>query len=88
MTTVLDNAIMVLVKRKEEKEMKTVNEIKTKEDFLKLYEKCWLEDYEPTMEFRDEISYLILLGYIQLGYNTMNEISKQMDEIKGKRVEK
>lgn len=68
--------------------MKTVNEIKTKEDFLKLYEKCWLEDYEPTMEFRDEISYLILLGYIQLGYNTMNEISKQMDEIKGKRVEK
>ena len=58
--------------------------IKTKEDFLKLYEKCWLEDYEPTMEFRDEISYLILLGYIQLGYNTMNEISKQMDEIKEK----
>ena len=58
--------------------------IKTKEDFLKLYEKCWLEDYEPTMEFRDEISYLILLGYIELGYNTMNEISKQMDEIKEK----
>ena len=64
--------------------MKTVNEIKTKEDFLKLYEKCWLEDYEPTMEFRDEISYLILSGYIQLGYNTMNEISKQMDEIREK----
>ena len=64
--------------------MKTVNEIKTKEDFLELYEKCWLEDYEPTMEFRDEISYLILSGYIQLGYNTMNEISKQMDEIREK----
>ena len=64
--------------------MKTVNEIKTKEDFLVLYEKCWLEDYEPTMEFRDEISYLILSGYIQLGYNTMNEISKQMDEIREK----
>mgnify|MGYP003592442671 CR=1 FL=1 len=62
--------------------MKTVNEIKTKEDFLKLYEKCWLEDYEPTREFRDEISYLILSGYIQLGYNTMNEISKQLDEIR------
>ena len=65
--------------------MKTVNEIKTKEDFLELYEKRWLEDYEPTMEFRDEISYLILSGYIHLGYNTMNEISKQLDEIKGKR---
>ena len=26
--------------------MKTVNEIKTKEEFLELYEKCWLEDYE------------------------------------------
>ncbi len=64
--------------------MKTVNEIKTKEDFLELYEKCLLEDYEPTMEFRDEISYLILSGYIQLGYNTMNEISKQMDEIREK----
>ena len=64
--------------------MKIVNEIKTKEDFLKLYEKCWLEDYEPTMEFKDEISYLILLGYIQLGYNTMNEISKQLDEIREK----
>ena len=64
--------------------MKTVNEIKTKEDFLELYEKCWLEDYEPTMEFRDEISYLILSGYIQLGYNTMNEISKQMEEIREK----
>ena len=64
--------------------MKTEYVIKTKEDFLKLYEKCWSEDYEPTMEFRDEISYLILLGYIQLGYNTMNEISKQMDEIKEK----
>ena len=68
--------------------MKTVNEIKTKEDFLTLYEKCWSEDYEPTMEFRDEISYLILLGDIQLGYNTMNEISKQMDEIKEKRYKK
>ena len=62
--------------------MKTVNEIKTAEDFLKLYEKCWLEHYEPTMEFRDEISYLILSGYIQLGYNAMNEISKQIDEIR------
>ena len=41
--------------------MVSENEIKTKEDFLKLYEKCWLEDYEPTMEFIDEISYLILL---------------------------
>ena len=64
--------------------MNKVNEIKTKEDFLVLYEKCLLEDYEPTMEFRDEISYLILSGYIQLGYNTMNEISKQMDEIREK----
>ena len=62
--------------------MKSVNEIKTREDFLKLYEKCRLEHYEPTMEFRDEISYLILSGYIQLGYNTMNEISKQLDEIR------
>ena len=62
--------------------MKSVNEIKTKEDFLKLYEKCWLEDYEPTMAFRDEISYLVLVGYNKLGYNTMNEISKQMDEIR------
>ena len=68
--------------------MKTVNEIKTREDFLKLYEKCWLEDYEPTLEFRDEISYLILLGYIQLGDKTMNEISKQIDEIKEKRLNK
>ena len=40
------------------------------------------------MEFRDEISYLILLGYMQLGYNTMNEISEQMDEIKEKRYKK
>ena len=79
---------MDLVKRKEEMKMKTVNEIKTKEDFLKLYEKCWLEDYEPTLEFRDEISYLILLGYIQLGDKTMNEISKQIDEIKEKRLNK
>ena len=68
--------------------MKSVNEIKTKEDFLKLYEKCWLEDYEPTMEFRDEISYLVLFGYIKLGYNTMDEISKQLDEIKEKRNQK
>ena len=62
--------------------MKTVNEIKTKEDFLKLYRKCWLEDYEPTMEFRDEISYLTLLGYIELGYKTMDEIAEEMNEIK------
>ena len=64
--------------------MKSVNEIKTKEDFLKLYEKCWLEDYEPTMAFWNEISYLVLIGYNKLGYHTMNEISKQMDEIRKK----
>lgn len=68
--------------------MKTVNEIKTKEEFLELYEKCWLEDYEPTMEFRDEISYLTMLGYINLGYNAMVEISKQMDEIREKALNK
>ena len=32
----------------------------------------------------EDISYLILSGYIQLGYNTLNEISKQMDEIREK----
>ena len=74
--------IYLYYKEREEHKMKIVNEIKTKEDFLELYKKCWLEDYEPTMEFRDEISYLILSGYIQLGYNTMNEISKQLDEIR------
>ena len=72
--------VYLYYKEREEDKMKIVNEIKTKEDFLELYKKCWLEDYEPTMEFRDEISYLILSGYIQLGYNTMNEISKQLDE--------
>ena len=74
--------VYLYYKEREEDKMKIVNEIKTKEDFLELYKKCWLEDYEPTMEFRDEISYLILSGYIQLGYNTMNEISKQLDEIR------
>ena len=58
--------------------------METKEDFLELYEKYWLENYEPTMEFRDKISYLILSGYIELGYNTMTDISKQMNEIKEK----
>ena len=62
--------------------------MKTKEEFLELYEKCWLEDYEPTMEFRDEISYLTMLGYINLGYNAMAEISKQMDEIREKALNK
>ena len=62
--------------------MKIINEIKTKEEFLELYEKCWLENYEPTIEFRDEIINLTMLGYINLGYNTMVEISKQMDEIR------
>ena len=56
--------------------------MKTKEEFLKLYEKCWLENYEPTIEFKDEIMNLTMLGYIILGYNTMVEISKQMDEIR------
>ena len=74
--------VYLYYKERDEDKMKIVNEIKTKEDFLELYKKCWLEDYEPTMEFRDEISYLILSGYIQLGYNTMNEISKQLDEIR------
>ena len=64
--------------------MKTVNEIKTKEEFLILYEKCWLENYEPTIEFKDEIINLTMIGYINLGYNTMVEISKQMDEIREK----
>ena len=64
--------------------MKTVNEIKTKEEFLILYEKCWLENYEPTIEFKDEILNLTMIGYINLGYNTMVEISKQMDEIREK----
>ena len=56
--------------------------MKTKEEFLVLYEKCWLENYEPTIEFKDEIMNLTMLGYINLGYNTMIEISKQMDEIR------
>ena len=67
--------------------MKSVIEIKTKE-FLKLYEECWLKNYEPTMEFKEEINYLILSGYIELGYNTMVEISEQMDEIREKALNK
>ena len=62
--------------------MKIVNEIKTKEDFLELYKKCWLEYYEPTMKFRDEISYLTLSGYIELGYKAMTEIAEEMNEIR------
>ena len=58
--------------------------MKTKEEFLILYEKCWLENYEPTIEFKDEIINLTMIGYINLGYNTMVEISKQMDEIREK----
>ena len=56
--------------------------MKTKEEFLELYEKRWIENYEPTIEFMDEIISLTILGYIILGYNTMVEISKQMDEIR------
>ena len=62
--------------------------MKTKEEFLKLYEKCWLENYEPTIEFKDEIINLTMLGYINLGYNSMVEISKQMDEIREKALNK
>ena len=58
--------------------------MKTKEDFLKLYEECWLKNYEPTIEFRDEIINLTMLGYINLGYNTMVEIRPQIDEIRKK----
>ena len=63
-------------------------EMKTKEEFLELYEKYCIENYEPTIEFRNEILNLTMLGYINLGYDTMIEIRKQMDEIIEKALNK
>ena len=56
----------------------------TKEEFLQKYEELLRRcafGIENHLNLHSEFMYLISAGYLKLGYKTMSEIDKQMEEI-------